>query len=416
MHRRMMKSKIHRATVTDANLHYVGSITLDTELMRSPTSASGAGARRRHRQRRPLRDLRDPRRPRRRVPQRCRRPARAARRQGDHHHLRRLRGRRSSKATSPRRARRHANRSTTTPCRPRATARRRTRVRQRGHPVDLRERRARPARPRQRRGRPLRRGPGRRHPRHAGRRADQGRAAPGHHPVGPGRRGRGAGEDPDSTDLHLADTLAAGAGLCDVDAVRVLVDEGPGRVQRASSRSGAMFDRDDHGRLELAREGGHAWPGVVHAGGAATGAEIERALVEAVRRTAAALHENAFALDLIVEGGRAAASLRSTCSWPAGRGAGRPRAAGHRRRRPALRRHHQPGRGHRRRHRHGAAGRGRPWPTSSSSSSTPPRCTTRRCRGRCCPRRCAATAPCSATAAASASSTSCCPRRRVAGR
>ena len=38
------------------------------------------------------------------------------------------------------------------------------------------------------------------------------------------------GGDPDSTDLHLADTLAAGAGLCDVDAVRVLVDEGPGRV------------------------------------------------------------------------------------------------------------------------------------------------------------------------------------------
>src|ERR671918_998855 len=39
------------------------------------------------------------------------------------------------------------------------------------------------------------------------------------------------GGDPDSTDLHLADTLAAGAGLCDTEAARVLVDEGPGRVQ-----------------------------------------------------------------------------------------------------------------------------------------------------------------------------------------
>ena len=54
------------------------------------------------------------------------------------------------------------------------------------------------------------------------------------HPLGPGRRRRRARRaDPDSTDLHLADTLAAGAGLCDVDAVRVLVDEGPDRVTRA---------------------------------------------------------------------------------------------------------------------------------------------------------------------------------------
>ncbi len=94
------------------------------------------------------------------------------------------------------------------------------------------------------------------------------------------------GEDPDSTDLHLADTLAAGAGLCDRDAVRVLVDEGPGRVNELIAM-GPMFDRDEQGRLELAREGGHSLPRVVHAGGAATGAEIERALVEAVRRTVA---------------------------------------------------------------------------------------------------------------------------------
>ncbi len=110
-------------------------------------------------------------------------------------------------------------------------------------------------------------------------------------------------EDPDSTDLHLADTLSAGAGLCDVDAVRVLVEEGPGRVEELITL-GAMFDRDEHGRLELAREGGHSLARVVHAGGAATGAEIERALVDAVRRSAVALHEHAFALDLVVEDGR----------------------------------------------------------------------------------------------------------------
>jgi len=111
------------------------------------------------------------------------------------------------------------------------------------------------------------------------------------------------GNDPDSTDLHLADTLAAGAGLCDADAVRVLVDEGPARVHELISL-GATFDVDEHGRLELAREGGHTNPRVVHAGGLATGAEIERALVEAVRSTAAATYESWFALDLIVEDGR----------------------------------------------------------------------------------------------------------------
>ena len=73
------------------------------------------------------------------------------------------------------------------------------------------------------------------------------------------------GGDPDSTDLHLADTLAAGAGLCDGDAVRVLVDEGPARVHELIAL-GAAFDREvllrgeDHtlecGRTEL-KEASH---------------------------------------------------------------------------------------------------------------------------------------------------------------
>ena len=110
------------------------------------------------------------------------------------------------------------------------------------------------------------------------------------------------GGDPDSTDLHLADTLSAGAGLCDVDAVRVLVDEGPGRVQDLIAL-GAVFDLDAAGGLALAREGGHSVARVVHAGGAATGAEIERALVEAVGLTAASVMERWFAVDLLVEDG-----------------------------------------------------------------------------------------------------------------
>jgi L-aspartate oxidase len=112
-------------------------------------------------------------------------------------------------------------------------------------------------------------------------------------------------EQEDSTDLHLADTLAAGAGLCDADAVRVLVDEGPARVNELIAL-GAVFDRDHTGSLLLAREGGHSMPRVVHAGGAATGAEIERALVAAVRETAAALFEQTLAVDLIVDDRRCA--------------------------------------------------------------------------------------------------------------
>jgi L-aspartate oxidase len=111
------------------------------------------------------------------------------------------------------------------------------------------------------------------------------------------------GGDEDSTDLHLADTLAAGVGLCDPDAVRVLVDEGPTRVQDLITL-GAVFDRLPEGGLARAREGGHSMARILHAGGAATGAEIERALVEAVRTTAAALMEEWFALDFLVEAGR----------------------------------------------------------------------------------------------------------------
>ncbi len=111
------------------------------------------------------------------------------------------------------------------------------------------------------------------------------------------------GGDEDSTDLHLADTLAAGAGLCDEEAVRILVAEGPGRVHELIAL-GVEFDREATGRLALAREGGHSRPRVVHAGGAATGAEVERALVDATYASASAVLEGWFAVDLLTEGGR----------------------------------------------------------------------------------------------------------------
>ncbi len=109
---------------------------------------------------------------------------------------------------------------------------------------------------------------------------------------------------PDTPDLHLVDTLTAGAGLCDSDAVRVLVTEGPDRV-RELARLGAHFDTEQSPagpELLLAREGGHSLARVVHAGGDATGAEIERALVEAVDISdAIEVREGWFAIELLVE-------------------------------------------------------------------------------------------------------------------
>lgn len=109
-------------------------------------------------------------------------------------------------------------------------------------------------------------------------------------------------DDEDSTDLHLADTLRAGAGLCDVDAVRVLVDEGPVRVEELIAL-GAVFDREASGVLQRAREGGHSHARVLHAGGAATGAEVERALVDATRHSVHEINEHAVAADLLIERG-----------------------------------------------------------------------------------------------------------------
>ena len=85
-------------------------------------------------------------------------------------------------------------------------------------------------------------------------------------------------DDEDSPEEHLHDTLVAGVGLCDVDAVTALVNEGPARVRELVVR-GAEFDRGSDGEISLTREGGHHRDRILHAGGDATGKEISRALI-----------------------------------------------------------------------------------------------------------------------------------------
>jgi L-aspartate oxidase len=112
--------------------------------------------------------------------------------------------------------------------------------------------------------------------------------------------GVAAALDPeDSPDEHLQDTLVAGAGLSDPEAVRVLVTEGPDAV-RDLIDLGARFDTMADGEISLGREGGHHRNRIAHAGGDATGAEIERALVAAVKRAKdIRLIEHALVLDLL---------------------------------------------------------------------------------------------------------------------
>ncbi|MCK7627368.1 L-aspartate oxidase [Streptomyces sp. RS10V-4] len=107
--------------------------------------------------------------------------------------------------------------------------------------------------------------------------------------------------DGDTPEQHLADTLVAGAGLCDEEAVRALVTEGPDAVHRLIA-AGARFDTaPGSDEIELTREGGHHRRRIAHAGGDATGAEISRALVAAVRDAGLHTIENALVLDLLTD-------------------------------------------------------------------------------------------------------------------
>lgn len=105
----------------------------------------------------------------------------------------------------------------------------------------------------------------------------------------------------DSPRQHAVDTLAAAAGLADPQAVDVLTTEGPPRIRELIAL-GARFDRDGDGRLLMGREGAHGRRRILHAGGDATGAEMVRALTEAVRRAEhIEIHEHTFAEDLVVD-------------------------------------------------------------------------------------------------------------------
>jgi L-aspartate oxidase len=102
----------------------------------------------------------------------------------------------------------------------------------------------------------------------------------------------------DTPDQHEHDTLVAGAGACDLEAVRVLVTEGP---EAELISWGAVFDEHE-GVLSLTREGGHLRDRIAHAGGDATGAEIQRALIAAIQQAPEIeVIPHALAVDLLLD-------------------------------------------------------------------------------------------------------------------
>jgi len=102
----------------------------------------------------------------------------------------------------------------------------------------------------------------------------------------------------DSPEQHFQDTMEAGCGLCDLEAVRVVTQEGPERICRLIDR-GVQFDRGD-GDYALTREGGHGRARILHANGDATGRAIHNVLMQRVReRNNLKIFDRTFALDLL---------------------------------------------------------------------------------------------------------------------
>lgn len=111
--------------------------------------------------------------------------------------------------------------------------------------------------------------------------------------------------DDDRKEDHIRDTLTAGAGLSDPEAVRVLVDEGPARIRELIAL-GVAFDRGADGEFVKGLEAAHSYPRILHSGGDATGTAIEKALVARLRASDVRVIEHAFLIDLVLDAGRVA--------------------------------------------------------------------------------------------------------------
>ena len=108
-------------------------------------------------------------------------------------------------------------------------------------------------------------------------------------------------DEQDSIDAHVADTLHVGAGLCDEQVVRFVLARAAGQI-RQMRRWGVDFDRRSEGALDLAREGGHSAPRVVHADGDATGRALMTVMAQRAREVAGLkVFDHCFVVDLLTD-------------------------------------------------------------------------------------------------------------------
>ncbi len=110
----------------------------------------------------------------------------------------------------------------------------------------------------------------------------------------------------DNFESHIEDTLSAGAGLCNENAVRVLVEEGPENIQELIDLN-VPFDTNPEGELQITREGGHSCRRIVHCGGDATGRETTKQLGHIAQdRKNITIFYNTYLIDLLTANGSAA--------------------------------------------------------------------------------------------------------------
>ena len=115
----------------------------------------------------------------------------------------------------------------------------------------------------------------------------------------------------DSPELHIKDTLAAGKGLCDEEAVRILATEAPDRIADLV-KFGVPFDTLE-GKIALTMEAAHSVPRILHAGGDATGEHIEVTLSKRVRASHIRVMENYLAIEILLENGRVKGIKTQNC-------------------------------------------------------------------------------------------------------
>ncbi len=119
----------------------------------------------------------------------------------------------------------------------------------------------------------------------------------------------------DSIEAHINDTMTAGAGLCDPDVVKLICEQGPDRIEEIINW-GMNFDRNADNTLRAGREGGHSASRIYHAGGDATGLELQRTLIDkATSHEHIRLFDHCFVIDLLTHSNEPGSPVLGAMTW-----------------------------------------------------------------------------------------------------